>query len=149
MQTVKIPMQPLLADDAFLRNVKHSQTFSGDLRTKNLWIYGTLEKVMNYIVEHFPNYEEWYEIQKIDDWKKYKKQPLIVVEIPTRCDSHKWCIFLRKLTGRSTFKSIRDYNYIQIVPSTYRTIIISSVAPKDFSIETKLFQHQFSSIKVI
>ena len=57
MQTVKAPMQPLLADDAFLRNVKNPRTFSGDLRTKNLWIYGDKEKVKRYIYEYFPNYE--------------------------------------------------------------------------------------------
>ena len=149
MQTVKAPMQPLLADDAFLRNVKHSQTFSGDLRTKNIWIYGASEKVMRYVSEHFPNYEEWYEIQKVDDWKTYKQQPFLVVEIPPRCDSHKWCTFLRKLTGRTTFKETVDYRYINIVPSMYRTIIMSVVAPKDFSSETRLFQHQFSIIKVV
>lgn len=149
MQTVKVPMRPLLADDAFLRTVKHSQTFSGDLRTKNMWIYGAPEKVMRYVAEHFPNYEEWYEMQKVDDWRKYKEQPLIVVEIPTQCDSHKWCTFLRKLTGRTTFKETVDYHYIQIVPSKYRTIIMSPMAPKDFSSETRLFQHQFSIIKVV
>lgn len=149
MQTVKAPMQPLLADDAFLRTVKHSQTFSGDLRTKNMWIYGAPEKVMRYVAEHFPHYEEWYEVHKLNNWEKYKEQPLIVVEIPTQCDSHKWCTFLRKLTGRTTFKETVDYHYIQIAPSSYRAIIMSPVAPKDFSSETKLFQHQFSIIKVI
>ena len=149
MQTVKVPMQPLLADDVFLRNVKYSQTFTGDLRTKNIWLYGEPEKVMRYVFEHFPNYEEWYEIQKVDDWKKYKKQPLIIVEIPTQCNSHEWCTFLRKLTGRTTFKEIVDYHYIQITPSSYRVIIISPVEPKDFSSKTRLFQHQFSVIKVI
>ena len=54
MQTVKAPMQPLLADDAFLRNVKNPRTFSGDLRTKNLWIYGDKEKVKRYIYEFIP-----------------------------------------------------------------------------------------------
>lgn len=149
MQTEKAPMRPLLADEAFLRSVTRTKTYGGDLRTKNMWIYGAPEKTMRYVTEHFPDHEKWFEVHKLNDWDKYKEQPYIIMELPTQGDPHKWCTLLRKLTGRSIFRGVVEYRYIQIVPSTYRAIIVSTVAPREFSDETHLFQHQFSIIKIV